>query len=60
MMATLTFTPSCAAVLSSAQPSGQLAFTGSDVSLPLTVGLLALTAGIGLTAAGRRRETQTV
>jgi hypothetical protein len=50
-----------APVLSSAQPSAQkLAFTGSDVSLPLTVGLLALTAGIGLTAAGRRRETQTV
>jgi hypothetical protein len=49
-----------APVLSSAQPSGQLAFTGSDVSLPLTVGLVALAAGIGLTAAGRRRETQTV
>jgi hypothetical protein len=51
---------SAARQLSSAQPSGQLAFTGSDVSLPLTVGLLALAAGIGLTAAGRRRETQTV
>jgi hypothetical protein len=49
-----------APVSASAQPSGQLAFTGSDVSLPLTVGLLALAAGIGLTAAGRRRETQTV
>ncbi|TFV85749.1 hypothetical protein [Blastococcus sp. CT_GayMR16] len=43
-----------------AQPSGQLAYTGSDVSLPLTVGLLALGLGVGLTAAGRRRETQTV
>jgi hypothetical protein len=45
---------------SSAQPSGQLAFTGSDVSLPLTVGLIALGLGVGLAAAGRRRETQTV
>jgi hypothetical protein len=43
------------AALSSAQPSsGQLAFTGSDVSLPLTVGLLALGAGAGLTLLGRR------
>jgi len=49
-----------AAVLGSAQPSGQLAFTGSDVSLPLTVGLLALVAGLGLTVLGRRRETQTI
>jgi hypothetical protein len=41
--------------LSSAQPSsGQLAFTGSDVSVPLTVGLLALGAGAGLTLLGRR------
>ena len=44
--------------LSSAQPSGQLAFTGSDVSVPLTVGLWP-SAGIGLTALGRRREIQT-
>ena len=43
-----------------AQPAGQLAYTGSDVSLPLTVGLLALGAGAALTAAGRRRETQSV
>ena len=43
------------APLSKAQPSGQLAYTGSDVSLPLTVGLLALVAGIGLTALTRRR-----
>ena len=50
---------SSAPVSSSAQPSGTLAFTGSDVSLPLTVGLIALGLGIGLTAAGRRRETQT-
>ena len=49
-----------AAVVSSAQPSGQLAFTGSDVSLPLTVGLLALVAGLGLTVLGRRRETQAI
>jgi len=49
-----------APVLSSAQPSGALAFTGSDVSLPLTVGLIALGLGVGLTAAGRRREIQTV
>jgi hypothetical protein len=50
---------SSAPVSSSAQPSGTLAFTGSDVSLPLTVGLIALLLGIGLTAAGRRREIQT-
>jgi hypothetical protein len=37
-----------------AQPSGQLAFTGSDVSAPLTLGLLALGAGAGLTFLGRR------
>ena len=43
------------APLSKAQPSGQLAYTGSDVSVPLTVGLLALVAGIGLTALTRRR-----
>ena len=43
-----------APVLSSAQPSGQLAYTGSDVSAPLTVGLLALGAGAGLTLLGRR------
>ncbi|TFV85750.1 hypothetical protein [Blastococcus sp. CT_GayMR16] len=49
-----------APVSASAQPSGQLAYTGSDVSLPLTAGLLALGLGVGLTAAGRRRETQTV
>jgi len=49
-----------AAVVSSAQPKGELAFTGSDVSLPLTVGLLALVAGLGLTVLGRRRETQAI
>jgi hypothetical protein len=49
-----------APALSSAQPSGQLAFTGSDISLPLTVGLIALGLGVGLTALGRRREIQTV
>jgi hypothetical protein len=43
-----------APALSSAQPSGQLAYTGSDVSAPLTVGLLALGAGAGLTLLGRR------
>jgi hypothetical protein len=46
--------------LSSAQPSGSLAFTGSDVGLPLVLGLLALVLGGGLTLAGRRRETATV
>jgi hypothetical protein len=46
-----------AAPVSSAQPKGALAYTGSDVSLPLTAGLLALAAGIGLTAAGRRRQS---
>jgi hypothetical protein len=44
----------------SAQPSGQLAFTGAETSLPLTLGLLALGAGGALTLAGRRRETATV
>lgn len=43
-----------------AQPAGQLAYTGADVSVPLTVGLLALGAGLALTAAGRRRATGTV
>jgi hypothetical protein len=44
----------------SAQPSGELAYTGADVSFPLTLGLLALGAGGALTLAGRRRETATV
>jgi hypothetical protein len=51
------FAPHRAPALSSAQPSGQLAFTGStgsDVSAPLTLGLLALGAGAGLTLLGRR------
>jgi hypothetical protein len=43
-----------APVSATAQPSGQLAYTGADVSLPLTVGLIALGAGFALTAAGRR------
>ena len=47
--------------MSSAQPSkGQLAYTGSDVSAPLTLGLLALGAGGALSLAGRRREATTV
>jgi hypothetical protein len=50
-----------AAALSSAQPSkGSLAFTGADVSLALTLGLLALGLGGAFTLAGRRRETGTV
>jgi hypothetical protein len=44
--------------VSDKQPTGELAFTGADVSLPLTAGLLALGLGVGLTAAGRRRATQ--
>jgi hypothetical protein len=44
----------------SAQPSGTLAFTGAELSLPLTLGLLALGLGGALTLAGRRRETTTV
>jgi hypothetical protein len=49
------------AALSSAQPSsGQLAFTGADISLALTLGLLALGLGGAFTLAGRRRETGTV
>jgi hypothetical protein len=43
-----------------AQPSGTLAFTGAETSLPLTLGLLALGVGGALTLAGRRRETATV
>ena len=46
--------------MSSAQPSGPLAFTGAETSLPLTLGLLALGVGAALTLAGRRRETATV
>ena len=53
-------TAAASAPLSSAQPSGQLAFTGSDVSLPLTLGLLALGAGDRPDLAGRRRQTATV
>jgi hypothetical protein len=49
-----------APVSPTAQPAGQLAYTGADVSLPLTVGLIALGAGFALTAAGRRRVTETV
>jgi hypothetical protein len=37
-----------------------LAYTGSDVSLPLTVGLVALGLGSALSLAGRRRERTTV
>jgi hypothetical protein len=40
--------------------SGQLAFTGAETSVPLTLGPLALGAGGALTLAGRRRETTTV
>jgi hypothetical protein len=40
--------------------SGQLAFTGSDVQVPATVGVLALAAGLGLTGLGRRRESREV
>jgi hypothetical protein len=47
-------------VLSAAQPTAVLATTGAEWGLPLTVGLIALTAGTGLTLAGRRRETATV
>jgi hypothetical protein len=46
--------------VSSAQPKGELAYTGADSSLPLTLGLLALGAGGALTLAGRRRDTATV
>ena len=47
--------------MSAAQPSkGQLASTGSDVSAPLTLGLLALGTGGALSLAGRRRQATTV
>ncbi|WP_040338921.1 hypothetical protein [Candidatus Blastococcus massiliensis] len=42
---------------SSAQPSNQLAYTGAETSLPLTLGLIALGAGGALTLAGRRRSS---
>jgi hypothetical protein len=48
-----------APVSRTAQPKGELAFTGSDVSVPLTLGLVALGAGAALSLAGRRRETTT-
>jgi len=48
-----------APVSRTAQPKGELAFTGSDVSAPLTLGLVALGAGGALSLAGRRRETAT-
>lgn len=41
--------------MSGAQPSS-LAYTGTDVSVPLAVGLLTLTAGMGLAFATRRRS----
>jgi hypothetical protein len=44
--------------VSDKQPTGELAFTGADVSLPLFAGLMALGLGVGLTAAGRRRATE--
>jgi hypothetical protein len=44
--------------VSDKQPTGELAFTGADVSLPLFAGLMALGLGVGLTAAGRRRTTE--
>ena len=40
--------------------SGRLAFSGGDVRVPATVGVLALTAGLGLTVLDRRRESQEV
>jgi hypothetical protein len=46
-----------AAVHHAAQPKGQLAYTGAEVSFPLTLGLLALGAGGALTLAGRRRSS---
>jgi hypothetical protein len=49
-----------APVSTTAQPKGQLAYTGAEVSFPLTLGLLALGAGGALTLAGRRRQTASV
>ena len=46
-----------AALNTTAQPRGQLAFTGAETSVPLTLGLIALGAGGALTLAGRRRTT---
>jgi hypothetical protein len=49
------------AAVSSAQPAkGELAFTGSDIGLPLVLGLMALGLGGALTLAGRRRVTSTM
>jgi hypothetical protein len=44
-----------AAMNTTAQPKGELAYTGAETSTPLTLGLLALGAGGALTLAGRRR-----
>ncbi|WP_040338922.1 hypothetical protein [Candidatus Blastococcus massiliensis] len=46
-----------ATTTSSAQPSSQLAYTGAETSVPLTLGLIALGAGGALTLAGRRRSS---
>lgn len=49
-----------AVVLSAAQPTAVLATTGAEYGAPLTLGLIALGAGAGLTVAGRRRSSATV
>jgi hypothetical protein len=51
--------PQHVAQVSSSQPKA-LAFTGADVSLPLTLGLVALGLGTALSLAGRRRGRTTV
>ena len=40
-----------------AQPKGQLAYTGAETTAPLALGLIALGAGGALTLAGRRRSS---
>jgi hypothetical protein len=49
-----------APVNKTAQPKGELAYTGAETTAPLTLGLLALGAGGALTLAGRRRQTTSV
>lgn len=44
-------------VSTTAQPKGELAYTGAETTAPLALGLIALGAGGALTLAGRRRSS---
>lgn len=49
-------TPTVGAAPGSGQPTGELAFTGSDPTVPLTAAALLLAAGIGTAVLARRRS----